>query len=186
MGQLRGRVVFLAILGVMAVAIGTLVGHTRPPAAPAAAAGSVTTAQLSELSVKVHVSGMVVAPGVVDVAPDAIVADAIDAAGGMRSGALVDEINLAAPVSAGDQIIVPGPSTAGSDDAVSETGDGLISLSRAAASDLETLPGVGPVLAERIVSFREQNGGFEVVEDLLEVPGIGEAKLAAIRDLVRP
>lgn len=59
-------------------------------------------------------------------------------------------------------------------------------MSTASISDLETLPGVGPVLAERIVSFREHNGPFDRIEDLLEVPGIGEAKLAALRDLVRP
>jgi len=178
--------VFLAILGLLAVAIGAFAGRTTGLSAPVGSAAAVTTAPTSGSMVKVHVSGMVVAPGVVDVAPDAIVADAIEAAGGLRSGALIDQINLAAPVSPGDQIVVPGPVAGGVDAAVSETGDGLISLSRATASDLETLPGVGPVLAERIISFREQNGGFDVVEDLLEVPGIGEAKLAAIRDLVRP
>lgn len=127
---------------------------------------------------------MVVAPGVVDVAEDAIVADAIDAAGGLLAGALVDQINLAAPVTAGAQIVVPGPEAdvAG----VPAGGEGLVSLNQATAADLETLPGVGPVLAGRIVSFREEDGGFETVEDLLQVPGIGEAKLAAIRDLVRP
>jgi competence protein ComEA len=61
-----------------------------------------------------------------------------------------------------------------------------LSLNQASSKDLESLPGVGPVLAERIVSFRDDNGRFESVEDLLEVPGIGEAKLEAIRDLVRP
>jgi competence protein ComEA len=135
--------------------------------------------------VPVHVSGLVVAPGVVDVPADAIVADAIDAAGGFQTGALVDQINLAAPVSAGDHIVVPGPGTEA--DNPGDGGEsGPISLNRATPAELEELPGVGPVLAERIASFRESNGSFEVVEDLLEVPGIGEAKLAAIRDLVRP
>jgi competence protein ComEA len=127
---------------------------------------------------------MVMSPGVVDVAPDAIVADAIDAAGGLRAEALVDQINLAAPVAEGDQIVVPGPGSDIPDPGLS--GDGIIGLNRASVAELETLPGVGPVLAERIVAFRDQNGGFETVEGLLEVPGIGEAKLASIRDLVRP
>jgi competence protein ComEA len=61
-----------------------------------------------------------------------------------------------------------------------------VSINNATAAELETLPGVGPVLAERIVAFRSQNGPFDVVEDLLEVSGIGEAKLAALRDLVVP
>jgi len=136
-------------------------------------------------TVRVHVSGMVVAPGVVDVAPDAIVADAIDAAGGLLPQAQVDQINLAAPVTAGAQIVVPGQDGQQEGSGPSQE-DGVISINVATASDLESLPGVGPVLAERIVAFREENGGFEVVEDLLQVPGIGEAKLAAMRDLVRP
>ena len=186
MGQWRGRLVFLAILGLLAVAVGAFAGRTTGLTAPASPVAAATTAPTSGSVVKVHVSGMVVAPGVVDVAPDAIVADAIEAAGGLRPGASIDQINLAASVSPGDQIVVPGPDRGGVDSVVSETEDGSISLSRATAGELETLPGVGPVLAERIISFREQNGGFDVVEDLLEVPGIGEAKLAAIRDLVRP
>ncbi|HJQ90321.1 MAG TPA: helix-hairpin-helix domain-containing protein, partial [Acidimicrobiia bacterium] len=65
-----------------------------------------------------------------------------------------------------------------------ERDDGLISLNQADASALEELPGVGPVLADRIVAHREANGPFETIEDLLEVPGIGEAKLAAMRDSI--
>lgn len=187
MGELRGRIVFIAVLGVVAVAIGALAGRANLPDGGAVAEAPVTTdPRPTDPTVKVHVSGMVVAPGVVDVAPDAIVADAIDAAGGLRQGALVDQINLAAPVSDGDQILVPGPTGEGAEGVVIEPGSQIISLNRATAADLETLPGVGPVLAERILLHREQNGRFETVEDLLEVPGIGEAKLAAIRDLVRP
>jgi competence protein ComEA len=63
--------------------------------------------------------------------------------------------------------------------------DGLITINSATASDLEGLPGVGPVLAERIEAFRATNGPFSEVEDLLQVPGIGEAKLASMRDLIR-
>jgi len=180
--------VFAAVLGVAAVSVGVLAAHVNgPDVSPSVSPVEATSPEQPESTVRVHVSGMVVAPGVVDVMPDAIVADAIDAAGGLRPGALVDQINLAATVAAGDQIIVPGP--ADDDDSGSEdggAGGGLISLNRATAPDLETLPGVGPVLADRIVAFREQNGRFETVEDLLEVPGIGEAKLAALRDLVRP
>lgn len=179
---------FAAILGVAAVAVGVLAAHVvGSDASPSVSPVDATSPARPESTVRVHVSGMVVAPGVVDVTPDAIVADAIDAAGGLRPGALVDQINLAAPVGAGDQIIVPGPADdEGSGGGDGGASDGLISLNRATAADLETLPGVGPVLADRIVAFREQNGRFETVEDLLEVPGIGEAKLAALRDLVRP
>ena len=129
---------------------------------------------------EVHVAGWVVSPGVVEVVEGSIVADAVAAAGGFRTGALVDQINLASPVNTGDQIIVPGP-----DDVASDRQDGLIHLNRATSSDLQALPGVGPVLAERIVSYRRTNGPFQQVEDLLRVPGIGEAKLSSIRELVR-
>lgn len=190
MGVFRGKVVTVVVLGAVAVSTGVFAGLISAPDQPPLVERPTQPTggdPPPEPAVKVHVSGMVVAPGVVDVPADAIVADAIDAAGGLLAGARVDRINLAAPVAAGDQIIVPGsdddtPSASSGDG----TGEGIISLNRATAADLEALPGVGPVLADRIISFREQNGRFETVEDLLEVPGIGEAKLAALRDLVRP
>lgn len=184
MGESRVRVVVFAGLAVMAVSIGMLagrLGHQTPPAVPSTA--SLETNAIVETGLRVHVSGMVIAPGVVEIPEGSIVADAIEAAGGLRPEAVVDQINLAAPVSAGDQIVVPGPGTS---DKGAVAGDGVISLNRSGVGELEELPGVGPVLAERIVAFREEGGGFETVEDLLQVPGIGEAKLAAIRDLVEP
>lgn len=184
MDRLRGRVAVLVILAVVAVSVGGLVGRLSHPGPPTTLAIEAGAPPPAPDTVRVHVSGRVVAPGVVDVPPNAIVADAIDAAGGLRSGAAVDQINLAAAVSAGDQIVVPGPDT--SQGPTGEAGDGMVSLNRASAGELESLPGVGPVLAERIVSFRDENGGFETVEDLLQVTGIGEAKLAAIRDLAQP
>lgn len=190
MGESPVRLGVIAGLAVVALIVGGLLGRATPLSPPVGqVAGSADANEGVEDpspadTIRVHVSGMVVAPGVVDLAPGAIVADAVDAAGGLQAGAVVDQINLAAPVSDGDQVVVPG---AGGDSMPAQgQGDGILSLSRATAAELETLPGVGPVLAERIVSFREQNGGFDTVEDLLEVPGIGEAKLGAIRDLVRP
>ena len=176
-----------AALTAVALVVGVLLGHltrAQPSTAPTLQTDASEPAPTEERVVRVHVSGMVMSPGVVDVPSDAIVADAIDAAGGLRAEALVDQINLAAPVAEGDQIVVPGPGSEASDPEPS--GDGIIALNRASVAELETLPGVGPVLAERIVAFRDQNGGFDTVEGLLEVPGIGEAKLASIRDLVRP
>lgn len=186
MGQLRGRTAVAVVLAMVAVSVGGLAGRYTDGAPAGTPPIVATTGEPGpeKTTVQVHVSGMVVSPGVVDVAPDAIVAEAIEAAGGLRSEAVVDQINLAAPVTAGDQIVVPGPDGPASGEG--DVGDGNLSLNRATAGELETLPGVGPVLAERIVSFRDDNGGYDAVEDLLEVPGIGEAKLAAIRDLVRP
>ena len=151
-------------------------GRTQAP--PVEARSSDTTSGVFE----VHVAGWVVNPGVVTLEEPAIVATAINRAGGLRPGANSSAVNLAAPVYAGEQIVVPGPEAQSN----SATDGGLVSLNNATQSDLETLPGVGPVLAARILQHRETQGRFETVEGLLEVPGIGEAKLASLRDFVRP
>jgi competence protein ComEA len=185
MGEIRGRTGLVACAAVLAVAIGALAGTHRPETPPTPVSDTVSPERAGPAldNVAVHVSGSVVRPGVVYVPLDSIVADAIDAAGGLLPEARVDQVNLAAPVSSGEQIVVPGPEDEVAEAAVS---NGMVSLNQATVSDLETLPGVGPVLAERIVAFRESNGPFQAVEDLLEVPGIGEAKLAAMRDSVKP
>jgi competence protein ComEA len=103
-------------------------------------------------------------------------------------GGLTEAINLAEPVVDGMQVLVPGPETPpnGTDGSGGTTGDGRIHLNRATAAELDDLPGIGPVIAERIVAHRTEHGPFTAVEDLLDVPGIGEAKLASLRDLVVP
>lgn len=135
----------------------------------------------------VHVSGWVAEPGLVTLPSGSRVGDAVAGAGGARPGARLEAMNLAATVTDGQQVVVPGPGDAekpgGPDDPSGDSG-GLIDLNGAAATDLESLPGVGPVLAERIVQYRDAHGPFQRVEDLLEVSGIGESKLGSIRDLV--
>lgn len=135
--------------------------------------------------VPVHVSGWVTSPGVVWVVDGSLAIAAIDAAGGAREGARLDLINLAQPVYEGDQLQVPGPEAADPAGG-SDPGDGLIDINTADETELQNLPGVGPVLAGRIVAHRETVGRFESMEDLLDVPGIGETRLASIRDLIRP
>lgn len=186
MGEVRGRLPVLVGLAAVALGIGAAMGHGGDDSAVSSVTTPAPSLAAPPEMIVVHVSGMVMSPGVVDVVSGSIVVDAIEAAGGLRPGARIDQINLAAPVSAGDQIIVPGPGIE-EPSQVGGSGDGApVDLNNASAGELETLPGVGPVLAERIISFRDQNGRFDVVEDLLQVPGIGEAKLAALRDLVRP
>lgn len=189
MGDMRGRAPILAGLALGAVAVGALMGlgESQPPV-PAVTSVDVTRSTHEETLV-VHVSGMVLSPGVVNVRAGAIVADVVAAAGGLMTGASVESINLAAPVSSGDHVVVPGAEAGTTRHAGAGTGvdtGGPLSLNNATAAELETLPGVGPVLADRIVAYRSQNGPYDVVEDLLEVSGIGEAKLAALRDLVVP
>jgi competence protein ComEA len=132
--------------------------------------------------VLVHVAGEVRKPGVVRLSEGARVVDAIEAAGGATEAAVLAGVNLAAEVRDGSQIVVP------SHHAPAErvpNGDGLVAINTATASELEDLPGVGPVLAGRIVAHREEHGAFDTTEDLLDVSGIGEAILARLRPLVR-
>ena len=167
-----GGVLFLSVL-----VGGALGANDRPEAG----APVVSIEQAAEPAmIEVHVAGWVLAPGVVAVPDGSIVAAAVDAAGGFRPGAVPELINLAAPLRSGDQVVVPGP-----DSGESGAGDGLLALNRATASELEALPGVGPVLAANIIKHRDANGPFQEVEELLQVSGIGEAKLASIRDLIR-
>ncbi len=134
----------------------------------------------------VHVSGWVAVPGLVRVPDGSRVADVVAAAGGARTGAVLAGMNLAEPVRDGQQVVVPGPEAvaAAGAGAGGVTSDGRVRVNDAEAAELEDLPGVGPVLASRIVEHREHNGPFEAVEDLLDVPGIGERKLASLRDSI--
>jgi competence protein ComEA len=168
-----------------AVLVGAGLGTTRVEDPIETTPSTVEPASSVSAVFPVYVSGWVTTPGVVEMTEGAIVADAVTAAGGALDGALLDAINLARPLAEGDHVQIPGPgdSIATATDG-GEGDDGLIAINQADASSLEDLPGVGPVLAERIVAHREANGSFETVEDLLEVPGIGEAKLAAMRDSI--
>jgi competence protein ComEA len=142
---------------------------------------TVRRAPAEPAAITVHVSGAVGTPGLVTVPAGSRVADAIAAAGGARPGAELSTLNLAAPVIDGQQLVVPRSGEA----AGTAAAGGRVAVNTAGIEDLERLPGVGPVLASRIVEHRERNGPFTVVEDLLDVPGIGEGKLAALREAVQ-
>ena len=142
--------------------------------------------------VLVHVVGAVRSPGVVRLPAGARVVDAIEAAGGVREDAQTDQLNLARIVADGEQVRVPVVGEAVEAAPASETGttpsagagaggSGLINVNTASADELEKLPGIGPALAERIVSHRQAHGPFASLDDLTDVPGIGRAKLEALR-----
>ena len=181
---------------VTAVGAGVFFGlwRPRPPeAAPAPETGVVSLApvELGEEPddwVVVHVSGRVLRPGLVRVDASARVGDVIMAAGGALPDARLGEINLAAPVVDGAQVLVPGPRTRLGEGESWNGGvagaSNRVSLNQASAKQLEEIPGVGPVLAQRIVDFRESKGPFREVEDLLDVSGIGEKKLSELREYV--
>ncbi|HJU50767.1 MAG TPA: ComEA family DNA-binding protein [Acidimicrobiia bacterium] len=183
----RPRVVAVWTMLVVAVGAGWWWGG-RPPAPLATPTTNLPASGSLESTLTVHVGGWVARPGLVDLPAHSRVADAIAAAGGLLPGASTETINLAEPLTDGTQVIVPGPATAsGSPQPQSgPAGDGRIHLNRASATELDELPGIGPVIAERIIAHRTEHGPFQAVEDLLDVPGIGEAKLASLRDLVVP
>jgi len=163
---------------VLAAAAAGLWYAGRAPAAPPLA---VDPAGGESRVITVHVAGAVASPGVVEVAGDSRVGDALAAAGGVLPEADLTRVNLAAPLADGQQVVVPAASPEG---AAAVADDGRVRLNLAGAEELEGLPGVGPVLARRIIEYREEHGPFTMVEDLLDVAGIGEAKLAALREAV--
>lgn len=139
----------------------------------------------------VHVAGAVHTPGVVQLRAGDRVADALDAAGGPTADASLASLNLARPLVDGEQVLVPTAGEAASaapGEAAPSTGaelpDGRLDLNSATAAELEELPGVGPVLAGRIVAHRDEHGPFADAAQLREVSGIGEATWASLRDLV--
>jgi competence protein ComEA len=143
----------------------------------------------------VHVAGAVRRPGVYRLSTGARVQDAVRRAGGARPGADVNAINLAAKVADGPPVVVPvraprgaAPATAAAAGGASAAGRGStpISLNSATAEQLDTLDGVGPATARKIIEWRTQHGGFRSVADLGQVPGIGPKKLAALREQVQP
>ena len=152
----------------------------------------------------VHVAGAVRRPGVYRLPAGARVQEAVRRAGGARRGANVNGINLAAKVVDGQQVVVPSRTPSGSDGPAAAAGAAAegsgpagpaaagvapgppISLNNATAEQLDTLDGVGPATAQKIIAWRTQHGGFRSVADLGQVPGIGPKKLAALRDRVQP
>lgn len=132
----------------------------------------------------VSVIGLVRLPGLVSLPDGARVADAISAAGGALPDADLTTVNLARLVVDGEQIAVGTPGSLLPGGGAPAADGGLIDLNSATQADLEELPGIGPVLAQRIIDFREDNGGFSAVEQLREVSGIGPSVYEEIVDLV--
>lgn len=206
----------IAVLAIL-ITIFTLVrSHPAPvmsaklPPVQAAAglpAGSGSAPPPSEQPVVVSVVGLVNQPGLVTVAPQARVADAVQAAGGALTGADTLGLNLARRVADGEQIVVgiatpagrpvalgssagvgppaPAPDGGGSAAVSDGGGSGPLDLNNATAEQLDALPGVGPVTAAAILGWRQANGRFTSVDQLGEVDGIGPARLEKLRPLVR-
>ena len=185
MAVLRARPVALATPQSPPVSVST---HPRSASPPAA-----TTSSSPRPRIVVHVVGAVRRPGLVRLPHGSRVQDAIDAAGGLRSSAAPGELNLAQILTDGQQVLVgsrahPGGrlSGGGSDSGNSSSGSSpQVDLNTATATQLDSLPGVGPVTAERILAWRTENGRFRRVEELQEVEGIGPKTYADIAPHVR-
>jgi len=171
-------------------------GEESEPAAPADAPSAVGTAAAE---IVVDVGGKVREPGIHRLPAGSRVADALRAAGGVRPGTNTDGLNRARFLVDGEQVIVGGPAVpsvpgSGSAPAVGGAAGSVagaapaapVLLNTATAEQLDTLPGVGPVLAQHIIDYRTQHGGFRSVDELREVNGIGDRRFADLRNLVRP
>lgn len=141
----------------------------------------------SPVPVIVDVAGWVREPGVYEFASGDRVIDAVNRAGGARKGADLTSLNLAAPLTDGTQIVIPKPGatvpggSGSSDTGMASGGTALININTASETELEGLPGVGPVTAAAIIDYRTQNGPFVMVDDLIDVSGIGPSTLEQIR-----
>ena len=191
------RLVAVALVCLAAAVFFVRQQHSASPGATAlrvapvvpAAAGQAAAGDRSKRAVVVDVVGAVARPGLYHLERGSRIADAVARAGGLTRNADRTAVNLAAPVSDGEQVLVArrgaaGATAAGSAGAGAATGP--ISLSTATAEQLDTLPGVGPVTAQKIVAYREKNGPFTSVEALDAIPGIGPARIADLKGLAVP
>ncbi len=190
-----------ALVGIcVALAVLVLVGQ-RLAQAGAASDSEVVAAPLEPVAeaparpvLVVHVVGEVRRPGLYRLRDGARIADAVRRAGGASRAANLAALNLAAPLVDGIQIVVPRMDAAvggGATSGLSGAGQGSsgrpsVSLSSATVEELDELPGIGPITAQKIVDFRTEHGPFASVEDLDAVPGIGPTRIEQLRELVTP
>lgn len=186
-----------AVVGVcVALALLALIGQ-RLAQAGAASEPEVASVPLEPVAspparalLVVHVVGEVRRPGLYRLRDGARIADAVRRAGGARRAADLAALNLAAPLVDGVQVLVPARSASGAPPAASPSSGavptGPVSLSSATIDELDELPGVGPITAQKIVDYRAEHGPFASVDDLDAVPGIGPTRIEQLRELVTP
>jgi competence protein ComEA len=175
------------LLGALVLALVLLVASRflRPAGTATYAPAPHARAAPAPAPLVVDVVGAVRRPGLYRLRQGARIADAIARAGGATRRAELSLVNLAAPLADGVQIVVPAH-VAGGGPAVAPATSGPVHLNTATLEDLDALPGIGPVTAQKILDFRQQHGAFSSVDELDAIPGIGPARLDQLRDLVQP
>lgn len=181
---LAGGLVALVLL----ILAGRLLLHSGASASVPVPAPIVPSTTEAARAVVVDVVGAVRRPGLYRLSQGARIADALARAGGPTPKAQVELVNLAAPVSDGEQIVVPrrGAVAASGGTGGAAVPAGPVHLNTATLEQLDALPGVGPVTAQKILDFRQEHGAFGSVDELDAIPGIGPARLEQLRDLVAP
>lgn len=171
----------LAVVAVLVLLVaGYLAWQARPHPEPLPVASGAPAPATPGGLVVVAVQGRVARPGLYRLPSGSRVADALDAAGGAQPGVDLSYVNLARKLVDGELILVG----VSAPPAAPGTPGGKVNLNTATLTDLDTLPGVGPALGQRILDYRAAHGNFGTVDDLRHVPGIGDAKFAELKDLV--
>jgi competence protein ComEA len=170
--------------------VAPLIGATHGSSTAASSPSGAAAPAASSRELVVDVAGAVRHPGLVHLARGSRVADAIARAGGLTRAAERSAVNLAALVADGQQVLVLSRESPGGSSSVGATAgsaaSGPVSLSSASAEQLDALPGVGPVTAQKIIAYRQEHGPFASVEGLDAIPGIGPARIADLQGLVVP
>ncbi len=177
----------LAIIAGLVIAITALFVMRGSSQEVIAAPAPLEIESISMQTLMVDVAGAVVNPGVYSLPLNARVVEAIKAAGGLKKGADTSDINQARILKDGEQIYVY-PAALSGNGGVTRPAirkNGPIMINRATVKDFESLDGIGPVLANRIINYRKSNGPFTAIEDLLKVPGIGQSKFAQFKEKLR-
>jgi competence protein ComEA len=191
----RSQILVYGAVGVALLLLGARWIRTADERAPASSGGVSFAADSSSgassasssggRDVVVHVAGAVRKPGVYTLPAGSRVDDAVERAGGITSDGSPDAINLAARLNDGQQVVVPSTKN-GAATATATAPDAPISLGSATVEQLDTVEGIGPVTAQKIVDYRDQHGGFSSVDELDQVPGIGPATMEALKTRLQP
>jgi competence protein ComEA len=189
----RSQVVVYGAIAIALLLVGARAiraeGSGGPPATGSSSSTSSAGIDISGSGgpdVVVDVAGAVRRPGVYRLPAGARVVDALKRAGGPDADAVLESINRAARLADGQQVVVPEKGPGGTAAAAAPTEAGPISLGGATVEQLDTIDGIGPVTAQKIVEFRDQHGGLSSVEQLDQVSGIGPATMEALRSRLQP